>query len=113
MKALLNALFCGCILYMPAMAQSEPWQDPSINQINREPMHAHFIPFRTEKSALSQQRQSADTRFVLNEKNERRISLDGTWKFCWSPNPQSAPADFYKPGYNLSKFKKIMVPGSW
>ena len=27
---------------------SQPWQDARINEINREPMTAHFLPFISE-----------------------------------------------------------------
>lgn len=36
-------------------AENEPWQNPKINAINREPMSAHFIPFVNEAAALVQQ----------------------------------------------------------
>lgn len=29
---------------LPAQADNVPWQNPQINEINREPMHAHFLP---------------------------------------------------------------------
>ena len=34
---------------------SQPWQDARINEINREPMTAHFLPFISEQAALAQQ----------------------------------------------------------
>ena len=34
-------------------AENEPWQNPKINAINREPMSAHFIPFVNEAAALA------------------------------------------------------------
>lgn len=33
---------------------SEPWQNPTINEINREPMRAHFTPYISEQVALEQ-----------------------------------------------------------
>ena len=38
-------------------------------------------------------------------------SLNGQWKFCFSRNAMSRPADFYKEDYDTSYFDKIMVPG--
>ena len=80
--------------------------------MNREPMHAHFIPFINESAALSQQALPDVERFAVNPKSERRISLNGVWKFL-SKNNDECPADFYKPGYSTRKWKDIKVPGSW
>ncbi len=40
-------------------------------------------------------------------------SLDGTWKFKWAPNPDTRPADFYKPDFDVSGWDDIPVPSSW
>ena len=37
--------------------------------------------------------------------------LDGLWKFRYSKNAASRPADFYKEGYDDSNFDMIRVPG--
>ena len=92
---------------------TQPWQDARINEINREPMTAHFLPFVSEKAALAQQALSDVERFAVNPATERRVSLNGTWKFLYSKNNDECPADFYKPGYNIRKWKDIKVPGSW
>jgi len=38
-------------------------------------------------------------------------SLNGKWKFHWSPNPDLRPKDFINPDYDLSSFDTITVPG--
>ena len=63
-----------------------PWQDPTVNSINREEMTAHFIPFINEKFALESRNLPADTRYDVNPAAERRISLDGKWKFRYFRN---------------------------
>lgn len=105
---LFTSLLCTGVL-----AENEPWQNPTVNEINREPMHAHFVPFTNESNALKQRGLPADIRFNVNPATERRISLDGTWNFLFSKNNESCPKDFYKPGYNTRKWSKIEVPGSW
>lgn len=90
-----------------------PWQNPQINALYREPMHAHFIPFVNETGALQQQALPAPQCFALNSQSERRITLDGTWKFHYSKTPAACPDGFWKPGYNTRKWKSIEVPGSW
>mgnify|MGYP001221364548 FL=1 len=40
-------------------------------------------------------------------------SLNGMWKFNFSKRPADRPADFYKPGYDTSKWAEIPVPSNW
>lgn len=68
---------------LPANADNVPWQNPQINEINREAMHAHFIPFINEDAALAQQALPDLQRFEINSQTERRVSLNGTWKFLF------------------------------
>ncbi len=96
-----------------AYGQEDPWQNAQINEINREPMYAHFIPYTNEKNAIQQRSLPVDIRYNVNPNTERRISLDGTWKFLYSRNNEACPNDFHKPGYNTRKWKTIQVPGSW
>lgn len=76
------------------------WQNPLVNQINREAMHAHFVPY-------------ANAPMAKEGKSANRMSLNGTWDFCYSKNPSSRPAGFYKTDFKLNGWKKIEVPGSW
>ena len=54
------------------------WENPAVNGINKEPSHAYG--------------------FLVDEKSHNPMvrSLNGEWKFKWSPNPQSRPVTFYK-----------------
>ena len=96
MKYKLYTSLFTLLLCTNVLAENEPWQNPMVNEINREPMHAHFIPFTNESNALKQRSLPADIRFNVNPATERRISLDGTWKFLFSKNNESCPEDFYK-----------------
>jgi len=40
-------------------------------------------------------------------------SLNGTWKFNWAPNPDSRPATFYQPDFDVSSWDDIPVPSNW
>lgn len=113
MKPQLYTLLLSSLLCTGAFADNEPWQNPQVNEINREPMHAHFIPYTNEANALKQRALPADVRFDVNPSAERRISLDGTWRFLYSKNNELCPKDFHKPGFNTRKWSKIEVPGSW
>ena len=113
MKTKLYTFLLSSLLCASAFADNEPWQNPQVNEMNRESMHAHFTPYKNEADALKQRTLSADVRFNVNPAAERRVSLDGTWKFLFSKNNEACPKDFYKPGYNTRKWSKIEVPGSW
>lgn len=107
---LLGSLLC---IGSPLWADNEPWQDPQVNEMKREPMHAHFIPFKSESEALAQRALPAEIRYEVNPSAERRISLDGTWHFLYSRNEEACPKDFHQPGYSTRRWSKIEVPGSW
>lgn len=117
MKYILR-IFLFIVLLTPCLVKAQktdnvPWQNPQVNAINREPMYAHFIPFKTEADAIQQHNLPAPACFAINEKAERRVTLNGTWKFLFSKNPETCPDGFWKPGYNTRSWKNIQVPGSW
>src|SRR5574344_296965 len=107
---ILLCLFCA---FLNVSADNVPWQNARIPAINREPMYAHFIPFVSEHAALAQLSLSDVKRLSLNAQTERRICLDGTWKFCFAKNEASSPKDFFKREYNVRSWRNIQVPGSW
>lgn len=94
-------------------AKDVPWQNPEINEINREPMRAHFIPYIDEGKALSQYELPTSQRYTVNIDAERRLSLNGTWKFLYSKNDEESPKDFHKLSYRTKGWSNIKVPGSW
>ncbi len=96
------SILCSLLLNGQQGYKGDEWQNAQVNQINRLPINAHFIPYSKKENASS--------RAVSND---RIISLDGVWKFQYSKNPASRPVDFYKVGYNISDWKDITVPGSW
>lgn len=96
-----------------AWADNVPWQDARVNEINRESLEAHFLPFINEKAALDQQALPDVKRFEVNTATERRVSLNGTWKFLFSKNNDACPENFYKQGFSTRKWSNIEVPGSW
>ena len=76
------------------------WENPQIFEINREPAHAHFIPFESKKLAVE----------GVSEKSKNYQSLNGTWKFNYSKNPNSRSKDFFKLGTDLSSWDNIIIP---
>lgn len=112
----INLLLFIVLLFFCKAAYSlsdQPWQNPMINEINREPMRAHFTPYISQAVALGQLEKPILERLKLNSDGERRLSLNGIWQFKYSKNPELAPKEFWKADYNASNWSPIEVPGSW
>ncbi|WP_346860767.1 sugar-binding domain-containing protein [uncultured Draconibacterium sp.] len=85
----------------PAIYNVEPWENPLINGVNREPARATAYSFETIDDALS-----------CNRSNSSRVQLlNGEWDFHFALKPADAPADFYKS--RVSGWDKIEVPSNW
>lgn len=93
-------LFVAVIMHSQNLSE---WQDPDIVEVNREDPHATRFSYGTMEAAVSGNMQSSSN----------FLSLNGTWKFHWSPNPASRPVDFYKAGFNDKKWDDIPVPANW
>lgn len=103
MKRILQRMsFFLRILLIPLLVSIEinaqtinDWENPDVNGINKEKPHAYS--------------------FLFEEKANNPLiqSLDGIWKFKWSPDPQSRPVDFYKENYSTKNWDNILVPGNW
>lgn len=82
-----------------AMDAELKWLDmPDIFSVGRVPAHSDHTVY-------------ADPEEYRKGRSSLTWSLNGVWKFCYSPNAQTRPADFYQPGYDLSGFDEITVPG--
>ncbi|MBT4068895.1 MAG: hypothetical protein HOE77_09430, partial [Candidatus Marinimicrobia bacterium] len=96
--AVLTVFWFGC-----ENKQQFEWEDPTVFQINQEPPRAHFFPYESEAFAQ------------LNDHGQSKYfqSLNGIWKFNFSPNPDGRPKNFYKSNYDDTNWSDIKVPGSW
>ncbi|MDY3883995.1 glycoside hydrolase family 2 TIM barrel-domain containing protein [Porphyromonas somerae] len=88
------------------------WKDPQVNAINRLPISAYFSPFQNEVFAKAQSELPIEARFLPNYLNERRVSLNGVWKFKLYKNPTECADDSFLKE-NMSGWSNIQVPGSW
>ncbi len=86
---------------VPTVYNREPWEDPLVSGINREPSRATAYSFSSVADALKGER----------TKSTRMISLNGEWDFSFAIKPSDAPKDFYKT--RVSGWKKIEVPSNW
>ena len=105
MKSLLLvlALLSGFTFGHRDAPKGDEWQSPEQLSLNKELPHAWFFSFTDVESA----------RMVLPENSSLWKSLDGDWKFNWSPDPDSRPVDFFKADYDDSSWADIPVPSNW
>lgn len=75
-------------------AQQPDWENHHVLQINREPARAAFFSYE-------------------NTFGDNQISLNGTWKFHWSPTPEGRIADFHTIDFNDANWKNFPVPANW
>lgn len=85
---------------VPEIYQREPWEDPLVSGINRDPSRATAYSFSSIADAKTGDRNKA-----------RILSLNGDWDFSFAIKPADAPKDFYKA--RVSGWKKIEVPSNW
>ena len=78
-------------------------EDPLNIGINKEPAHSTLMAYGSLDEALKANRHASS--FCR--------SLNGMWKFNWVARPEYRPVDFYKPSYDVSKWKEIVVPSNW
>jgi len=83
--------------------QANDWEDPEMIGRNKEAPHATLMPFADAATAESGDR-TASPWFK---------SLNGDWKFNWSPNPAERPVDFYRPDFDVTGWDDIPVPANW
>ena len=94
--------FAICLLsFLPVCAQTEStvpshdWENQQLIGINKLPYHAS-LTLPSERALHAEW-----------------MSLDGTWRFHWSPKPNLRPADFYREGFDTRSWSEIQVPGTW
>ena len=75
--------------------QTHDWENPHVLGINKLPYHV-TLGLPSGKAGRID-----------------AISLDGEWKFHWSPDPESRPVGFEAEGYDVSGWDRIAVPGNW
>lgn len=79
------------------------WENPALPALNRLPMRPGLAPCPDESTA--RQRDPAASPWAL--------SLDGVWKFHFTPNPFQLPQSFERPEFDDTTWAGIEVPGNW
>lgn len=106
--ALASSLLADAVVTVPS---SSWFEDQSTIGVNKEKAHATYTPYATTAEL------KADTEFFnrpwLNSKSSLSKSLNGNWKFHYSPSPEEAPENFYESSYNSASWDRIPVPSCW
>ncbi len=84
----------------PQIYNVEPWENPLINGVNRQPARVTAYSYSNIEDALNNDR--TKSRFQL---------LNGEWDFHFAIKPDDAPKDFYK--VKVKDWDKIEVPSNW
>jgi len=107
MPRILPSLLMLAGLFSPfgRLIAAPDWENEQVLQINREPARATFVPFATVEQAREGRVERSS--WVLS------LSSETEWKFNWVQRPELRPVDFYKPGFNDSKWKTFPVPANW
>jgi len=96
----------------PIAAQDEPpkdWENPELVGRNRLAPHATMMIYPDVEAA-----KQAEAIATLEDRSKSPWfrSLNGDWKFLWSPSSDERPTDFFKMGFNDSDWDMIPVPSN-
>jgi len=96
--AFVSVLLCASL----SNAQKNDWENEQVFGINKLPARTTIWPSPT----------LTDARHSGYDNSLWVKSLNGTWSFHWSPDPQSRPIEFYKPGFSRKGWATIRVPST-
>lgn len=85
---------CCLVAVIAAQAYTHDWENNHVLQIDREPARSSFLPYG-------------------NVKGDRAMSLNGDWRFHWSPTPEGRVSGFEAPGFDDSSWTTFAVPANW
>lgn len=87
------------------------WENEKIFAENKEKGIATIMPYPSE-AAMKADKEYYATPWTVPV-NDRFLSLNGTWRFNFVPEPSQRPMDFYKEGFDTSSWDTIPVPSNW
>ena len=77
------------------------WENPEIIKDNKE--DGHVLALCYDKADNAARRKASPY----------KLSLNGTWKFCWAKGIAELPEEFREKNYDDSEWEDITVPGVW
>ncbi len=106
-KNRLSLSFIAASLFAAAFnlsAQDNEWNGkPTIYGVNALKPHVTSMPYSSLQDAIKGDRRASDC----------YQTLSGTWKFYHVEKPSQRNNEFFKEGYDVSKWDNISVPSSW
>lgn len=96
--------------YGSEAGKSHDWENETIYSVNKEDGHSTFVPF----ASLDEMKN--DPSYIRPwepNRSSRFMSLNGSWKFHWSPSPEERPSGFYARNFDASSWDEIPVPSNW
>jgi beta-galactosidase len=90
------------MMRMAVHAQTNDWENEQVFGINKEPVHASYLPYPGVQQALKGKTVPSPWYYSLN----------GNWKFHWVKQPAERPLDFYRTGFNDAGWTTIPVPSN-
>ena len=81
----------------------KPWEDPTINDVNRLEPRASFIPFTATEQARTEDKWQSP---LIQ-------SLNGMWQFHLANNPAERRVWFFKNDFDTRSWDQIEVPSNW
>ncbi|MEO1411301.1 MAG: glycoside hydrolase family 2 TIM barrel-domain containing protein [Bacteroidota bacterium] len=78
------------------------WENPEVFRVGQEPPVATAFPYSSLTELLAN-----------SEVSDWYLSLNGPWKFHWSPRPADRPIDFFRHDFDDQHWAEIPVPANW
>lgn len=101
MRRISVILFCGLSAIVASAQSFTEWKDPTVNEVNRAPMHTSYFAFCGTENVCSP------------ESSVNYLTLHGDWNFFWVKNSDQRPSGFWKTDYDDNGWDKMPVPGVW
>ena len=101
-KILFTIVLALCGTAMSGQTFKE-WQDPTVNEVNRAPMHTHYFAYAGEDEAAAADKESS----------ANFLTMHGSWKFNWVADSDKRPSGFWNTGFDDNSWDDINVPAIW
>src|SRR4030042_7051897 len=107
--SILGLISISTILTAEQTGSLPDWQNPKLTGINRLSPHATMMIYPDVEAA-----NKAEAIATLEDRSKSPwfASLNGQWKFLWSPSKEERPTDFFRTDFDDSKWKTIPVPSN-
>jgi beta-galactosidase len=96
---------------LAAQEQTPDWENQHVISRHKEPPRVNAFPCPDRSIALAENEKGE----FLDQRGQNPWvqSLNGKWRFHWSPNPDKRPTGFYAADFDVSTWDQVDVPGNW